>query len=154
MKTKIILALVAVAMVTILLAGCDAIEIAAEKAKNDSIAKVKKEDSIAKVQEMEDWNAAMQKAKADSLAYQVFIKTPAGKIKKSHPEWSMEDCEKLYNKEIWLGMSIHMVVYLRGLPNHKNVSNYGSGYEYQYCWDYYDTSCFYTKEDQIVYSFN
>jgi hypothetical protein len=102
--------------------------------------KEKKADSIAKVEEVKE--------------QAIFDKTPAGTIQKSHPTWSRDDCNKLVNGKIWIGMHIQMVVYLRGLPNNKNVSNYGDGNEYQYCWSNYQTSCFYTKEDQIVYSYN
>jgi hypothetical protein len=106
--------------------------------KNDSIEKVKKENlELKRIAELKEYH-----------------KTPAGKILKKHPSWTKEDCERLANKEIWIGMSIKMVSFLRGLPDSKNVSNYGKGNEYQYCWTNYEISCFYTREDQIVYAYN
>jgi hypothetical protein len=106
--------------------------------KTDSIEKLKKE-------KLELQNLAEIKE---------YHKTPAGKIHKKHPTWSRRDCERLLNKEIWIGMSIKMVVYLRGLPDSKNISNYGKGNKYQYCWFDYDIGCFYTYEDQIVFAYN
>ena len=40
-------------------------------------------------------------------------------------------------------MRYDMLVYISGKPNHVNVSNYGSGNRYQYCWSYFTPSCFY-----------
>jgi hypothetical protein len=83
-----------------------------------------------------------------------FKKTKAGKIYLKHPNWSMEDCERLSKKQIWIGMEYEMLVYLRGRPNHVNTSNYGKGEEYQACWDNYDPGCFYFDETQIIKSYN
>lgn len=47
-----------------------------------------------------------------------------------------------------------MVVYLRGKPNTINPSNYGKGINYQFCYHNYKPSCFYSKEDQIITSYN
>jgi hypothetical protein len=85
---------------------------------------------------------------------QDFLKTKAGKIYKKHPNWSKNDCEKIANNEIWIGMEYEMLVYLRGRPNHVNTSNYGKGEEYQACWDNYDPGCFYFDETQIIKSYN
>lgn len=92
--------------------------------------------------------------KADEIADAAFKKTKAGKIQAKHPEWSKEDCELLANKKVWIGMNYDMLLYLRGKPNTVNTSNYGNGNEYQCCWNDYDISCFYMKEDQIIYSYN
>ena len=78
----------------------------------------------------------------------------AGRINKKHPEWSKEDCENVAKKLIWVGMSIDMVVYERGLPNSKNVSNYGNGNQYQYGWEDYETQFFYCNDDGIVTAYN
>jgi hypothetical protein len=83
-----------------------------------------------------------------------FSKTKAGKIYKNHPEWSKEDCEKLANRRVWVGMEYDMLLYLRGKPNKVNTSNYGAGNEYQCCWDNYDISYFYMGEDHIITSYN
>jgi hypothetical protein len=47
-----------------------------------------------------------------------------------------------------------MVVYLRGKPNTINTSNYGNGINYQFCFDNYKPSYFYSIEDQIITSYN
>lgn len=83
-----------------------------------------------------------------------FKNSKAGKIQKKHPEWTEEECENLSNNNIWIGMKYEMVVYLRGKPNHINTSNYGSGSEYQACWEDYNPSCFYFGEDHIINSYN
>ena len=113
--------------------------LARQELKRDSIVKAQK-DSIDNVNEVKE-----QKA---------FEKTKAGRIWKKHPEWDKDDCEELAKGNIWIGMDIKMVVYLRGNPNSKNVSNYGSGNEYQYCWWNYATSCFYCGENGTVTSYN
>jgi len=107
--------------------------------KVDTVAQQKKLDSINKAYEIEE-------AK--------FKKTKAGKIQSKHPDWSKEDCELVANKKIWIGMKYEMLVYLRGKPNRINTSNYGNGNEYQCCWDDYDISCVYMKEDHIISSYN
>lgn len=107
--------------------------------KIDSIAQKKASDSINKINEIED---------------AAFKKTKAGKIHIKHPEWSKEDCIRLSKGKIWIGMHYDMLVYKMGKPNHINTSNYGNGNEYQCCWDEYKPSCFYMKEDRIIYSYN
>ncbi len=78
----------------------------------------------------------------------------AGKIQKKHPEWSNEDCERIASREIWIGMTLDMLKYERGNPNSANPSNYGSGREWQWCWDNYTPSCFYGNDDLIIKSYN
>lgn len=78
----------------------------------------------------------------------------AGKIQKKHPGWSRKDCKSLADREIWIGMTYEMLVYQRGKPNTINPSNYGNGIHYQFCWDDYTPSCFYSEEDQIITSYN
>lgn len=106
---------------------------------SDTIALKKMQDSINKAVEIEVAN---------------FKKTKAGKIQRKHPKWSRDDCEKIANNRIWIGMRYEMLLYQRGKPNTVNASNYGNGEEYQCCWDDYTTSCFYMKEDNIIYSYN
>ncbi|WP_310378220.1 zinc-ribbon domain-containing protein [Flavobacterium sp.] len=105
----------------------------------DTVAEKKLQDSLNKIAEIEEAN---------------FKKTKAGKIQKKHPEWSREDCERIANKKIWIGMNYDMLLYLRGKPNDVNTSDYGNGPEYQCCWDDYDPSCFYMKSDDIITSYN
>lgn len=78
----------------------------------------------------------------------------AWKLYKKHPEWSIDDCRRIINKEIWIGMDIDMVITMRGRPDSRNLSNYGRGDEYQYCWHEYTPSCFYCGTDDIVKSYN
>ena len=81
-------------------------------------------------------------------------KTKAGKIQKKHPEWSKADCLKIANNEYWIGMSIEMLHYERGLPNSVNQSNYGNGDKYQWCWHNHHPSCFYGDENGIITAYN
>jgi hypothetical protein len=82
-------------------------------------------------------------------------KTKAGRIQLKHPAWSREDCEKIANRMIWIGMSLDMLKYERGLPNHANPSNYGNGTQWQWCWDDYSPSCFYDENnDLLIDSYN
>jgi hypothetical protein len=92
------------------------------------------------------------------IADQKFNNSKAGKIYKfcqsKNANVSKEDCERAAEGKIWIGMNIWLLVAKRGKPNAVNPSNYGSGTEYQYCWENWSPSCFYTKEDDIVYSYN
>jgi uncharacterized membrane protein YvbJ len=114
----------------------------------ETIKTISKEDSLKEKARTDSIN------KQDRIEEDKFLKTKAGKIYKKHPTWSKEDCEDLANNKIWIGMEYDMVVYLRGKPNHINTSNYGSGSEYQACWDDYNPSCFYFGEDRIITSYN
>ena len=78
----------------------------------------------------------------------------AGQICAKHPDWSKCDCDKLAADKLWIGMSVNMLFYLRGNPDHANVSNYGSGNQYQNCWDNYTPSCFYVDSAGLVTSYN
>lgn len=40
-----------------------------------------------------------------------------------------------------------MLIFLRGRDFNRNISNYGNGNQYQYCWSDYDISCFYDNND-------
>lgn len=82
-------------------------------------------------------------------------KTKAGRINKKHPEWSEDDCDRIALGQIWIGMHFNMLEYERGRPDHINNSNYGSGIQRQWCWDGYNTSCFYDKNgDYLVDAYN
>jgi hypothetical protein len=79
----------------------------------------------------------------------------AGRLKEKFPEWSKEDCENVARNRIWIGMSLDMLKAERGLPVHVNVSDYGNGKQYQWCWEGdYTTHCFYGGEDGIVTAYN
>ncbi|PWA08710.1 hypothetical protein [Flavobacterium laiguense] len=83
-----------------------------------------------------------------------FMKTKAGSIKKLHPEWSKEDCEKLANNFIWKGMHIDMVKYSKGDPDDVNISNKGFSSEYEYIWKDEGVSHFYTGKESIVVDYD
>jgi len=90
-------------------------------------------------------------AKADP-AWQ---KTKGGKICTNHPEWPKEDCDRLADNKIWIGMTYDMLVATQGKPDSANPSNYGSGNRMQYCWHNYTPSCFYdNNEDGIIDAYN
>lgn len=95
--------------------------------------------------------AAEAKAKAELAAYQA---TPAGRVCKKHPEWSKSDCQRIADGEIWLGMSITMLHAVRGLPDHVNISDYGNGKQYQWCYDEPSLRCYYGGADGVVTSYN
>jgi hypothetical protein len=79
-----------------------------------------------------------------------FMKTKAGAIKKLHPEWSKEDCQKLADNYLWKGMHIEMVKYVRGNPDDVNVYRNVLSNEYEYIWKKNGVSHFHTKKDGIV----
>jgi uncharacterized membrane protein YvbJ len=124
-----------------------------ETDKNTSISasvdtKISKEDSIKAQARIDSIN------KQEKIEEEKFMKTKAGKIHKKHPEWSKEDCIKISDHRIWIGMNYEMLVYMRGKPNDVNTSNYGDGPSYQACWHDYDPSCFYFDESYIITSYN
>lgn len=92
--------------------------------------------------------------KANVLAQKKWDNSKAGKIMKKHPDWSKEECENIAKSRVWIGMSLDMLKYERGNPNHANPSNYGNGVRYQWCWENYTPSCFYGGEDLIITSYN
>jgi hypothetical protein len=84
-----------------------------------------------------------------------FYKTKAGRIYRKHPEWSLDDCRRLADNSVWIGMSLEMLKYKRGLPNNANPSNYGNGVQWQWCWSDYTPSCFYdNNNDGLIDSYN
>jgi len=78
----------------------------------------------------------------------------AGKICTQNPTWTREECGRIADGEIWVGMHYNMLKYLRGLPDSVNESNYGYGTSYQVCWHDYRASCFYFDDDGIIDSYN
>lgn len=84
---------------------------------------------------------------AEEKEIKEFLNSKAGKIWEKHPEWSKEDCKLLAKNQIWIGMTIDMLKYKRGLPDNATPSNYGAGTEWQWCWFDYSPSCFYDKDN-------
>ncbi|MGU3373634.1 zinc-ribbon domain-containing protein [Chryseobacterium sp. M5A1_1a] len=114
----------------------------------DTVYKISKEDSIKNQARIDSID------KLEKIEDEKFLKSKAGKIHKKHPEWSKEDCIKISENQIWIGMRYEMLVYMRGKPNNVNTSNYGDGPSYQACWYDYNASCFYFDESQIITSYN
>jgi len=125
-----------------------------EKQIQDSLYKVQKEKMFAALEARKKAQDSLFR-KHDSIYFEKFKKnSKAYSIYKEHPEWGTQACLRLSEKQIWIGMALEMLKYLRGLPNHVNVSDYGHGEEYQWCWDNYTPSCFYGKSDGIITSYN
>ncbi len=119
-----------------------------EKQKIEMEAKQKAAEDEEKKQE----EAQRQQQIAEQKAWE---STRAGQLCKKHPKWSREDCLKVADKKIWIGMHYEMLVELFGKPNHANPSNYGGGTQWQWCWNNYNPSCFYDNDDDgIVDSYN
>lgn len=113
-------------------------EIAKEKAKSAGI------DNKVKLREKEVF--------AEDKAW---YNTKAGRIQKKHPDWSKEDCIRLSENRVWIGMHINMLKYKRGTPNSATPSNYGNGTQWQWCWHDWTPSCFYDKDDDgLIDSYN
>lgn len=83
-----------------------------------------------------------------------FYGKKAWKMHKKHLTWTLEDCKAALNGKIWIGMDYDMIVYIRGLPNSVNTSNYGNGNKYQCCWDEWNPSCFYLGADNVITAYN
>ena len=97
--------------------------------------------------------AEVRKGKQEEI--QKWEQSTEGKLCKKYPNWTKEECIKIANKKIWIGMSYEMLIELRGKPNSANPSNYGYGTEWQWCWYDYSPSCFYdNNDDGIIDSYN
>ncbi len=117
----------------------------------------KAEEEAKKQAAIEAQKKAEEERKAKELAEQkAWEQSKAGKLCKKYPTWSKDECTKVANKKIWIGMTYDMLVESYGSkPNHANPSNYGSGTSWQWCWTYYTPSCFYDRNDDgIIDSYN
>jgi len=124
-----------------------------EYARSD--AERKQSDSLEAVATRERLLAEEERKKQEAIEEKRFLKSKAGRIYKKHPEWSKEDCQRIADNEIWIGMSIDMLKYKHGLPNHANPSNYGNGTQWQWCWDDLTPSCYYDNDnDGKIDSYN
>lgn len=119
-------------------------------------------DSIARATIIRDSISAISIAKQTEIAMKAqaaedkkFYATKAGKIHKKHPEWSRDECKKLANREIWIGMHLDMLKYMHGLPDAANESNYGNGSQWQWCWYDLSPSCYYDRDnDGLIDAYN
>ena len=123
----------------------DKVQIAKDSIKNAQT--IAKQDSILRIEQA-------RIIKANNEEQKKWESTKAGKIQKKHSAWSRMDCVRLANREIWIGMSLSMLKYLRGTPNVANPSNYGYGVKWQWCCYDLTPSCFYGGEDGIITSYN
>ncbi|MBU1558127.1 hypothetical protein KKC45_04155 [Patescibacteria group bacterium] len=125
-----------------------------------SVNRIFTEEELAEIKRLEDEKMArIAKEKAEKEAEEKrieneWLSSKAGKIHTQHPEWTKEDCIKLADGKIWIGMTFDMLKYKRGLPNVANPSNYGYGMNWQWCWYDYTPSCFYGDSYGIVESYN
>lgn len=121
-----------------------------------SSVKTKEQANNAVKIEVENKASLSQKAEEQKKVEEEWNKSPAKLICDKHPTWSKEDCMHLFNKEVWIGMSYEQLVYLKGEPVSSNVSNYGYGNSYQYCYSFTSSpNCFYDKDDdKIIDSYN
>lgn len=95
------------------------------------------------------------KKQQEAAELEAFKKTPAGQLCAKHPTWTKSDCEQLQEGNVWVGMTYDMLVWKRGKPDYTNVSNYGKGNRFQYCWTDWTPSCFYDKNgDKVMESYN
>jgi hypothetical protein len=116
---------------------------------NDSVSQPPEQAPALSAEEL----AAKAKIQAEEQA--TFDKTPAGKICKQNPGWSRDDCQKIVDKKIWIGMTYDMLVAVIGRkPNSANPSNYGSGTQWQWCWYDMQPSCFYGSDDRVIDAYN
>ncbi len=93
------------------------------------------------------------KAKADQAAYE---RSKAGQLCKAHPDWDKETCQRVADRNYWVGMTYEQLVASYGSkPNSANPSNYGGKTQWQWCWHSYSPSCFYdNNDDGIIDSYN
>lgn len=140
--------------VIIIIAGY--VQYRAEQAKRKEMVKESEQaDAQAKTRTATEQAAKQQELQAKLEQQQAeFAKTPTGQLCAKHPEWSKNDCERIANKEVWIGMDNDMLAEERGRADSKNVANYGSGDEYQFCWNKLIPRCVYMKDDGIVTSYN
>jgi hypothetical protein len=124
-------------------------EAAKAQAQREARQKAEAERQAREQKEREEREAQERAARA------AWEQSKAGQVCKKYPLWSKEDCERVANRKIWIGMSLEMLEYMQGKPSSVNVSNYGRGNEYQYCWWDSTPSCFYDNNgDGTLESYN
>ena len=100
--------------------------------------------------------AAARRREAEEKEKQELLQNPRiAKIYKENPYLNPKDISRVLAGDIWIGMPVRLLYIKRGAPDSENVSNYGNGNQYQYCWWDFNTSCFYdTDGDGKVDSYN
>jgi hypothetical protein len=67
----------------------------------------------------------------------------------------IKENEIITKGEVWVGMGFDMLIYLYGKPTGGNISDYGTGKQYQFCWSNRIPSCFYEDNgDGFVDAYN
>jgi len=118
--------------------------------------KQKAEKEAKRIADEEQKKKDEEEQKAKDLAEQkIWESSKAGKICSSHTLWTKEECIKLADNKVWVGMTYNMLLYERGKPNSINPSNYGGVTKYQYCWTNHTPMCFYDNDgDDEMDAFN
>jgi len=111
---------------------------------------LQKREEIELAKNIETSKKRQQEIKKNEEDIKIIENSKYGKLQKKHPDWTIEECIKVIDKKIWIGMSIEMLKYQRGLPDVANPSNYGNGTKWQWCWHDYTPSCFYGKNGVIT----
>lgn len=95
-----------------------------------------------------------EQEKAERRAQRQWEASEAGQICAQYSEWTKEECRRVADQKIWIGMQYEMLEYMFGQPDSTNKSNYGYGVEYQWCWHDKEPSCFYGGETGVIDSYN
>lgn len=126
--------------------------------EEELVIKQQQEEEANKKAEEAVKNAEEAKKKAEEAAAAeeaAWLASKAGRICAQHTEWTRDECQGLADNKIWIGMSYEMLITEFGEPDSTNVSNYGYGQRYQYCWHYKTSTCFYDdNDDGIIDSYN
>jgi len=101
-----------------------------ERAKYLAEQKKKQEEEEAKRLKEERAEAARQEAAEREYWGSLYA------MHEKHPGWSKEECERVNEHHIWNGMTVEMMKASLGRPDDVNVSDYGYGKEYQFCYDW------------------
>lgn len=107
--------------------------------------------------ELEAQKKAQAEAEAQAIAEQAaYDRSKAGQLCKQHIDWTKEDCQRVADRKIWVGMTYDMLIAsYGGKPRSANPSNYGGKTQWQWCFDTLSPSCFYdNNDDGIIDSYN
>ncbi|OGL95756.1 hypothetical protein A2348_03975 [Candidatus Uhrbacteria bacterium RIFOXYB12_FULL_58_10] len=84
-----------------------------------------------------------------------FVINNSGVICGEHPTWTEDQCDKVARGDVWIGMTYEMILVERGFADSENLSNYGDGDQWQWCWFDESPMCVYDdNDDGIVDSYN
>ncbi len=133
-------------------------ERARKAAEQEAARKQGQAEAEAKQQaELEAQQKAQAEAEAKATAEQaVYDNSKAGKLCKQYPDWTKEQCQRVADRNIWVGMTYEMLLAVSGSkPDSANPSNYGGATSWQWCWYNRKPSCFYDNDDDgIIDAYN